>query len=87
MKKAQFELKDNSNKSQIDKFRQMHPKATKDLSDDEVAQLGNAISDIQDDDTKRTFKDVFTDESGQRFVIVDDDGEDIAIPLLKSGSK
>ncbi|PIF04542.1 MAG: hypothetical protein CSA86_01795 [Arcobacter sp.] len=87
MKKVQFKLDDTSNISQIEKFRKIHPLATKGLSDEEVVQLGDAITSIHDDETPRKFKDVFTDENGKRYVIVNDGTKDVAIALMQSERK
>jgi hypothetical protein len=81
------DIKKRDMSEQIALFRKTHPKATKGLSDEEVVQLGDSITAIHNDDTPRKFKDVFTDETGQRYVITNDGKEDVAIPLLKSGGK
>lgn len=81
------EPKKRDMKEQIALFRQMHPKATKGLSDDEVVQLGDSITAIHNDKTPRKFKDVFSDETGQRYLITNDGKEDVAMPIFKSGGK
>ncbi len=68
----------------VEKFRKIHPKATKGLSDDEVIELGDAITAIHEDKTPRKFQDVFCDENGQRYLIVNDGKEEIVIPIFKS---
>ena len=82
-----FDLKNKESVSHVDTFRSIHPKATTNLTDEEVVALGDAITQIHSDKSPRTFKDVFTDENGQRFVIVNDGEKDKAIPILKSGGK
>lgn len=69
----------------IQKFRRIHPRSTKGLSDEEVQILGDEITKIHDDETSRKFQDVFSDPSGQRYMIVNDGKEEVAIPLIKGG--
>lgn len=96
MKNVGFNLEDGKGKGlqrvemmkeQIALFRKTHPKATKGLTDDEVVQLGDSITAIHNDKTPRKFKDVFSDETGQRYLITNDGKEDVAMPIFKSGGK
>lgn len=74
-------------KDKIALFRKIHPKATNGLSDEDVIQLGDSITSIHNDKTPRKFKDVFSDETGQRYLITNDGKEDVAMPIFKSGGK
>ena len=75
-----MKIKDESN---IEKFRRLHPRATKNLSDKEVQVLGDSITKIDNDDTPRKFKDVFQDDKGQRYMIVQDGKNESAVPLFE----
>lgn len=81
MNGARLKLRKEDN---ISKFKRLHPKATANLSDDEIQMLGDQITKIHTDNTAREFSDVFSDPSGQRYMLVQDGESQTAIPLLKS---
>ncbi|MCK5111057.1 MAG: hypothetical protein KAQ94_06005 [Arcobacteraceae bacterium] len=77
-RKAKFDLAKNkkdkdaqTKTSIISGMKKLHPKTTKDLSDDEVFVLANKINDVHEDKTKRKMVDVFTAKNGDRVGVYD----------------
>jgi len=50
-------------------FRKLHPKTTKDLTDEEVYQLGDTLNKLHTDATKRKVIDVYTAEDGNKIAV------------------
>lgn len=70
-------------KRHIEAFKKIHPKTSRGMSDEEIEELGNKIDNIHNDETSRQFKDVFSDPDGNKFMIVKDGANEMAIPLMK----
>lgn len=82
--KLNVEAKD---KRHIELFKQVHPKTSKGMSDEEIEVLGDEIDAIHNDETSRKFKDVFSDPQGNKFMIVTEGEKEMAIPLMQLGGK
>jgi len=67
----------------IEKFKRLHPLTTKGMSDEDIVTLGDKITNIHTDNTPRKFNDVFSTPDGEKYMIVDEDGKQSAIPLMK----